>query len=147
MLDLAAKKTTGYSFYPYSGDMLHLPLEIITSLKRYQLLLEFISDARAAVDELFRVTRPGGCVVIATLNSLSPWASCRRAKTKEHILQSAFSASPSELLACSPLKGIIKLSSTSKKATIPNRPGKSRNRARLRIRLPALSSQRAGKNP
>ena len=71
--------------------------------------LEFIEDARGAVDELFRVTRPGGCVVVATLNSLSPWATRRKAKTlqgQRHILEGAFFRSPDELLACSQLKGI-----------------------------------------
>ena len=109
MLDLAGQKTMGSPFYPVQGDMLRLPFRDDYFAKTVSVTaLEFIADARAAVDELFRVTRPGGCVVIATLNSLSPWAARRRAKTREHILQSAFFRTPDELLACSPFKGTIK---------------------------------------
>jgi SAM-dependent methyltransferase len=73
--------------------------------------LEFIEDARRAVDELFRVTKPGGPVVVGTLNSLSPWATRRRAKTERgerHILGGAFFRSPDELLALSPVSGTAK---------------------------------------
>ena len=40
--------------------------------------IEFVDDARAVVEELERVVRPGGRVVVTTLNSLSPWARRRR---------------------------------------------------------------------
>ena len=69
----------------------------------------FIEDARRAVDELFRVTKPGGVVVVATLNGLSPWAARRRAKTargQRHVLEGAFFRSPEELLAYSPVGGV-----------------------------------------
>lgn len=72
--------------------------------------LEFIEDARTAVNELFRVTRPGGAVVVATLNSLSPWAARRRQKTLEgeqHILENAHYRSPSELLSLTSLDGEV----------------------------------------
>jgi len=48
---------------------------------------------------------------VATLNSLSPWAVRRKAKTEKgqkHILENAFFRSPDELLTCSPLKGVAK---------------------------------------
>ena len=70
--------------------------------------LEFIEDARTAVNELLRVTRPGGIVVVATLNSLSMWASRRRQKTldgKQHILENAHYRSSSNLLSLTKLKG------------------------------------------
>ena len=60
------------------------------------------------MNELFRVTRPGGCVVVATLNRLSPWADRRREKTRKgvrHILENAFFRSPEDLLDLSSLKG------------------------------------------
>ena len=63
------------------------------------------------MDELLRVTRPGGYVVVATLNSLSPWVVRRKAKTQngqKHILENAFFRSPDELLTCSSLKGVAK---------------------------------------
>lgn len=112
MLSLARKKTTGYTFFPVQGDMQHLPFGEDSFDKAISITaLEFIADARSAVDELFRVTRPGGYVMVATLNSLSPWAARRRAKTprgQSHILENAVFRSPDELLACSPFMGIAK---------------------------------------
>jgi len=63
------------------GNMLTLPFknesfDTVISVTA----LEFIEDAVSAVDELFRVTRPGGRILVATLNSLSPWAAERKAK-------------------------------------------------------------------
>ncbi len=110
MLSLAGKKTAGYPFFKVRGDMLHLPFKDNSFDKAVSITaLEFIADAKSAVDELFRVTRPGGCVVVATLNSLSPWAVRRKAKTQKgqkHILENAFFRSPDQLLACSLLKGV-----------------------------------------
>jgi len=112
MLSLAVKKTAGYPFFTVRGDMLHLPFKDNSFGKAVSVTaLEFIADAQSAVDELFRVTRPGGYVVVATLNSLSPWGVRRKAKTQsgqKHILENAFFRSPDELLACSHFKGAAK---------------------------------------
>lgn len=112
MLSFARKKTSGYAFFPVQGDMQHLPFDDNFFDKVVSITaLEFIADAKRAVDELSRVTRPGGCVVVATLNSLSSWAARRRAKTlrgQRHILENAFFRSPDELLALSPFTGIAK---------------------------------------
>ena len=109
MLRLAVKKAAGYPFSAVCGDMLHLPFEDNSFDKVVSVTaLEFIADARTALNELFRVARPGGCVIAATLNSLSPWAARRRAKSlkgQRHILEEAFFRSPDELLALSPLPG------------------------------------------
>jgi ubiquinone/menaquinone biosynthesis C-methylase UbiE len=73
--------------------------------------IEFIEDGKRALDELFRVTRPGGLVVVGTLNSLSPWAARRRAKTERgqrHVLEDALFRSPDELLALAPMQGTAK---------------------------------------
>ena len=73
--------------------------------------LEFVADAKSAIAELVRVTRPGGCIVVATLNSLSSWATRRREMTlkkPDHVLGHAFFRSPYELLNSSHLKGIAK---------------------------------------
>jgi ubiquinone/menaquinone biosynthesis C-methylase UbiE len=109
MLRMAGAKAADYPFDAIRGDMLYLPFkegafDRVVSVTA----LEFIADGRRAIAELFRVTRPGGRVVVATLNSLSPWAARRRAKTQKgqrHILEEAFFRSPEELLACSQVKG------------------------------------------
>ena len=112
MLKYAMKKTSGYSFFKVHGDMLYLPFKDNSFDKSVSITaLEFVADAKSAIDELIRVTRPGGYIVVATLNSLSPWAARRKAKTpkgQKHILEYAFFRSPYELLNYSHLKGIAK---------------------------------------
>jgi SAM-dependent methyltransferase len=66
------------------------------------------NDANYAVSELFRVTRPGGLDVVATLNSLSPWATRRKARIDKGLFENAFFRSPDELLACTTFKGVAK---------------------------------------
>jgi SAM-dependent methyltransferase len=63
-----------------------------------------------AVQELFRVTRKGGLVVIATLNSLGPWAARRRdeAKRGHSLFQKVVFRSPEEFAALAPVKGEIR---------------------------------------
>jgi ubiquinone/menaquinone biosynthesis C-methylase UbiE len=73
--------------------------------------LEFVADERRAVAELFRVTRPGGVVVVATLNSLSPWAARRSANARrdpESIFNRVFFRSPAQLLAAAPIPGVVR---------------------------------------
>jgi len=109
MLKLAAKKVIAYPFQPVQGDMLSLPFRDNYFDKTVSITaLEFIEDGPGAVKELFRVTRPGGLVIAATLNGLSPWALRRREKTlggQRHILENAFFRSPEELLALTARKG------------------------------------------
>jgi SAM-dependent methyltransferase len=92
--------------------MLHLPFRNGTFDKTVSVTaLEFIGDAQTAVSELFRVTRPGGTVVVATLNSLSPWAERRREKTekgRKHVLENAHYRSPDDLLNLCPFIGVAK---------------------------------------
>lgn len=125
MLSAASKKARGYSFSAVRGDMQHLPFQDESFNKAVSITaLEFIADAKGVIDELFRVTRPQGYVVVATLNSLSPWAARRKAKTKDgqrHILENAFFRSPNELLACSPFKGIAKTAIHFQKDDDPDR--------------------------
>jgi hypothetical protein len=84
--------------------------------------IEFIEDARAAVDEMFRVTQPGGVIVAATLNALSPWAFRRKKAGQEgHSLFShTIFRSPEELLNLSPVKGIAKTAIHFEKEADPN---------------------------
>jgi len=111
MISVARRKTSGYPFTAVRGDMLRLPFRDSYFDKAVSITaLEFIKDARSAVDELFRVTRPGGCVVVATLNSLSPWAVRRKTKPQggeEDVWANAIFRSPDDLLALSPCKGVV----------------------------------------
>jgi ubiquinone/menaquinone biosynthesis C-methylase UbiE len=73
--------------------------------------LEFIEDEKKAVAELFRVTKSGGSVVVATLNSLSPWARRRRESARQDhdsIFKRVFFRSPAQLLAATPVPGIVR---------------------------------------
>jgi ubiquinone/menaquinone biosynthesis C-methylase UbiE len=89
--------------------------------------IEFIEDARGAIRELFRVTKPGGCIVVATLNALSPWATRRReAGKKGHpIFKQAIFRSPEEIRTLAPVEGIIKTVIHFQKLDAPDRAIKS----------------------
>jgi len=112
MLKHAMKTSSGRSFSKVQGDMLYLPFVDNYFDKSVSITaLEFVEDAKSAIDELIRVTRPGGYIVVATLNSLSPWAARRRKiilTEPQHVLGHAFFRSPYELLSYSRLKGITK---------------------------------------
>ncbi len=111
MLNRAGKKLKGFPFQMVAADMLHLPFSESLFDKVVSITaLEFIRDARSAVGELIRVTRSGGTVVIATLNSLSPWASRRVAEAKERhsIFEKAIFRSPDALRSLTPEKGAVK---------------------------------------
>ena len=103
MLRAARRKTSGSPFFPIQADMYCLPFRDNSFDKTVSITaLEFIENAGNAVHELFRVTKPGGYVLIATLNRLSPWAERRNAKTargQRHILENAYYRSPNDLLA------------------------------------------------
>jgi ubiquinone/menaquinone biosynthesis C-methylase UbiE len=111
MLIQAVKKLKGLPFQMILADILNLPLPGNSFDKVISVTtLEFVEDAKGAVEELFRVTQKGGSIVVATLNSLSPWASRRRAKAeKGHTLfEKAIFRSPDELLHLAPFKGVVK---------------------------------------
>ena len=109
MLRAAMKAAAAYPFSAIEGDMLYLPFRGNSFDKTVSVTaIEFIADAQKAVDEMFRVTRPGGLVVVATLNSLSPWAVRRDAKGEKHILEDAYYRSPADLLELSTLEGTAK---------------------------------------
>src|SRR4030067_2498778 len=84
MLIHAGKKLKGFPFERVLADMSNLPFPESSFDKVVSVTaLEFIENARGAVKELFRVTKRGGCIVLATLNSLSPWAFRRKAEATE----------------------------------------------------------------
>jgi SAM-dependent methyltransferase len=71
--------------------------------------LEFIPDAKRTVDELFRVAKKGGIIVVATLNSLSSWA-VRRTEEGKHghaIFSKAIFRSPDELRSLADVEGFL----------------------------------------
>ncbi|MBW2201599.1 MAG: class I SAM-dependent methyltransferase [Deltaproteobacteria bacterium] len=111
MLLGASKKRMDYPLYLVQGDMRALPFDKDTFDKTISVTaIEFIEDARGAIEELFRVTRPGGCIVVATLNRLSPWASRRaEAAKKDHpIFKHVFFRSPEDMLALASSAGVFK---------------------------------------
>jgi len=111
MLSRAAQKTRGYHFQAVLADISFLPFPESAFDKVVSVTaLEFIEDAKRAMQELFRVTKKGGHIVVATLNSLSPWAERRKAEAKKGhpLFKKAIFRSPDELLALAPVKGVIR---------------------------------------
>ena len=111
MLQGAVGRFQGRRFQGIQGDINHLPFSNNRFARTISLTaLEFVEDAEGAVRELFRVTRPGGSVVVATLNSLSPWAARRKAAgEKGHpLFRQAIFRSPQEIRALTPVKGTLK---------------------------------------
>jgi len=74
MLRYAKKKALGRPFRIVRGDMRWLPFKADAFDKTISVTsIEFLDeDAQHAVAEMLRVTRPGGLVAVASLNSLSP---------------------------------------------------------------------------
>ena len=110
MLMRAGEKTKGYPFQMVLGDITNRPFQENSFDKVVSVTaLEFIQDARGAVRELFRVSKKGGCIVVATLNSLSPWALRRKVKVKKYTLfDKAIFRSPDELLSLTSVEGVVK---------------------------------------
>ena len=100
MLRRAGIKAAGRDFFMVQGDMRCLPFADNYFEKTVSVTaIEFLDlDARDAVGEMFRVTRPGGLVIVASLNSLSPWAARRSAAKKGHpVFAHARFRSPAEM--------------------------------------------------
>lgn len=100
MLDRACLKFSERDFAGVLADILHLPFHDEYFDKTVSITaIEFIADAEAAIRELFRVTKKGGSIVVATLNSLSPWAERRRISgEKDHdIFRNVFFRSPDDM--------------------------------------------------
>ncbi len=136
MLIQAKNKLKEYPFWIVLADMLNLPFPESSFDKVVSVTaLEFIEDAKGAIGELFRITKRGGCIVVATLNSLSPWASRRKAEAKERhtIFEKAIFRSPDELVHLVPFKGVVKTAihfqreDDPKKAVIIEHEGQKKN--------------------
>lgn len=110
MLRRAKEKSKEYSFHGVMADMLALPFarEIFDRVISIT-ALEFIPEGEKAVQEMFRVAKKGAIIVVATLNSLSPWAQRRKAEAKEDsIFARAIFRSPEELLSLASVKGVVR---------------------------------------
>jgi ubiquinone/menaquinone biosynthesis C-methylase UbiE len=124
MLIQAKKKLKEYPFWIILADMLNLPFPGSSFDKVVSVTaLEFVEDAKGAIGELFRITKRGGCIVVATLNSLSPWASRRKAEAKERhtIFEKAIFRSPQELLSLAFVEGVAKTAIHFQKSDHPER--------------------------
>ncbi len=111
MLRRAGQKAAGKPFSTIQADMQALPFFDSSFDKTVSITaIEFLEDARSTIDEFFRVTRPGGLVAVATLNSLSPWATRRKASAqKGHpVFKHAKFRSPSEMADLSPFPAMIR---------------------------------------
>jgi ubiquinone/menaquinone biosynthesis C-methylase UbiE len=111
MLKRAEMNAKGYLFRAVAGDMRFLPFgdgcfDKVVSMTA----LEFIADGQAAVEDIFRVAKKGGVVVVTTLNSLSPWADRRKkAADRGHCLfKQMIFRSPDDMRALAPVEATVK---------------------------------------
>lgn len=72
--------------------------------------IEFIEDAAGVIKELNRVVKKGGCIVVTTLNSLSPWAERREQKGKSghSLFSNIFFRSPADMRLLIPTDSVVK---------------------------------------
>ena len=134
MIRRARQKARSPQLRIISADILRLPFPENSFDKTVSVTaLEFIPDGQKAITELLRVTRKGGTLVVATLNSLSPWAERRREEgQKGHSLFSkAFFRSPGELAALAPMKGESRTAVHFLKEEDPDRAGEIERKGRL----------------
>ncbi len=107
MIQRARRKARGFPFRVLGGDLRNLPFPHESFDKSLSITAsEFIADMERAMEELFRVTRRGGIIVVATLNRLSPWAERRKGR-RHPIFDHALFRSPEELLALAPVPGTV----------------------------------------
>jgi len=93
------------------GDMRRLPFPDGVFEKTVSITaLEFIEEAKPAVDELFRITQSGGTIVVATLNRLSRWAAERKEKAREghSLFSKVVFRSPEEMAVLAKNPGLIR---------------------------------------
>jgi ubiquinone/menaquinone biosynthesis C-methylase UbiE len=133
MIRRARQKARSSQLRILSADILRLPFPENSFDKTVSITaLEFIQDGQKAVKELFRVTRKGGIVVVATLNSLSPWAERRREEgQKGHSLFSkAFFRSPEDLVSLGHAEGLFRTAVHFRKEDDPEHAGRMEEEGR-----------------
>ncbi len=124
MVRRAREKARSSPLRILSADILRLPFPENSFDKTVSITaLEFIPEGKKAVGELFRVTRKGGTVVVATLNSLSPWAERRReeAKRGHDLFSKAVFRSPEDLVALGHGEGVFRTAVHFRKEEDPER--------------------------
>jgi ubiquinone/menaquinone biosynthesis C-methylase UbiE len=134
MIRRARQKARSPQLRIISADILRLPFPENSFDKTVSVTaLEFIPDGQKAITELLRVTRKGGTLVVATLNSLSPWAKRRRKEGQEghSLFSKAFFRSPGELAALAPVKGESRTAVHFLKDENPDRVGEIERKGRL----------------
>ncbi len=78
MAALGVERLKATAFCGLCGDITVLPFAENTFDRVFSMTaIEFIKDGAAAIEELNRVVKKGGSVVVTTLNALSPWAERR----------------------------------------------------------------------
>jgi len=82
MLQVARAKDAGVNWQQGQGE--HLPFadgsfDLVLSVTA----LEFARDRNLALAEMFRVTAPGGRLVVAVLNASSPWGKVRKSEAAQ----------------------------------------------------------------
>ena len=111
MLRKALHKTNQAVFTGICADMCALPFEDNAFDKVLSMTaIEFIADAKQAIDEFDRVTKKGGSIVVTTLNSLSPWADRRldAAKKGHPLFEKIFFRSPDEMRSLVPVNPVVR---------------------------------------
>jgi ubiquinone/menaquinone biosynthesis C-methylase UbiE len=135
MLRRGREKSEEYSFFPIAGDISNLPFRDGSFDKVVSITaIEFIHDARGAVAEFFRVTRKGGVIVVANLNSLSLWAARRteKAKKENSIFRKAMFRSPDDLCSLSPVDGVVKTAIHFQKDDSPEKAVETEDEGRIK---------------
>jgi ubiquinone/menaquinone biosynthesis C-methylase UbiE len=102
MLGAARRRHARARFFGLCADLSALPCADASFDRVWSMTaIEFIADAAPALAELERVTRPGGTIVVTTLNSLSPWAEerTRKGRAGHELFSRVFFRSPDEMRA------------------------------------------------
>ena len=100
MLEIACRRLPRHTFLGMVADMTELPFADNHFDRTFSMTaIEFVADAARAISEIERVTRPGGTMVVTTLNSLSPWAVqwCQKAAEGHDLFSRIKFRSPMEL--------------------------------------------------
>ncbi len=110
MLQKAIGRIADSCFTGLCADICVLPFPDNSFDKVFSMTaIEFVADASRAVAELERVTRKGGCVVVTSLNSLSPWSKQRTEKGKKghSLFKNIRFRSPDDMRLIIPENGVI----------------------------------------
>jgi len=111
MLERALVRAGAARFSGLCADMNALPFPDNCFDKVYSMTaIEFADDAGQVIAECNRVTRKGGCVVVTTLNSLSPWAEQRKKKAQNghDLFQRICFRSPDDMRLIVPAASVFK---------------------------------------